>query len=491
MAIKRLYDTLVGATVRVNQLVENGNFESTGGWNIPNSYTTTASDGVLSITVNNTNYHLSIIKTGLFVTPLHKCAMFVSVKPSKTIDVFFRINDNTTLFSRSATANSWNLLSGIAIAPDANTSAFQLFIARDQLVAGDVIEVKNIMLIDLTAEFGSTIADYLYSLETATAGAGIAKLREWGFLTGEYIPYNPGSLESVEATAHKMVGFNQWDEEWELGTFSTTTGLPASAAYQIRSKNYTPIFPGTTYFARISTSGLFAWFYDSEKNFIYPNANITNTTFVTPDNARYMRIATYASSIQTTQYRGDICVNLSSSRNGEYEPYHEYTYDLGTDTLRGLFKLDAENNLYADGDTKASDGTVTRKYQEIDLGTLDWVYANSEFSTTNAPSGIKLNMGYAPSGICSKYVITNWQADGDKILFFANNGRVYVHDSAYTDAATFKSAMSGVMLVYEASTPTTEQSTPFTNPQICDPDGTEEYVTSNGVPVGHETRYQL
>ena len=243
---------------------------------------------------------------------------------------------------------------------------------------------------DLTDYFGSTIADYLYSLEQATAGAGVAKLKEWGFLTGEYIPYNAGSLECVEATAHVMR--------------------------------------------------------DADENIIG-------------------------------------------------------NYSLGTDTLRGLFKLDSNNNLYADGDTKTSDGTVTRKYGVVDLGTLNWtktVASNIDVGYVYQ-TGLALSVSGSLNCILSKYQLldkiglsANVVAYGsglDKVAFRSSNKNMYIIDSSYADAESFKAAMSGVYLVYELATPTTEQSTPFTNPQICDPDGTEEYVTSNGVPVGHETEY--
>lgn len=234
-------------------------------------------------------------------------------------------------------------------------------------------------LINLTQKYGSSIADYLYNLETATAGAGIAKLREWGFLTEEYIPYNEGSLESVETTAHVMR--------------------------------------------------------DADENIIG-------------------------------------------------------NYDLGTDTLRGLFKLDSNNNLYADGDTKTSDGTVTRRYGVVDFGTLNWTYwqAQSLFYVEIPTKAQGTN-----NFITSKYPTLQSGGYGEltdkQIVGSQTNSYIYVKDSSYTDAATFTAAMSGVYLVYELATPTTEQSTPFTSPQICDPDGTEEYVTSNGVPVGHETKY--
>ena len=77
-------------------------------------------------------------------------------------------------------------------------------------------------------------------------------------------------------------------------------------------------------------------------------------------------------SLTVTGGGADTCVHLTWSgyRNGEYEPYEKHSYPLdSTLTLRGIPKLDANNNLYYDGDTYESDGTVTRKYGIVDLGT--------------------------------------------------------------------------------------------------------------------------
>jgi hypothetical protein len=73
--------------------------------------------------------------------------------------------------------------------------------------------------------------------------------------------------------------------------------------------------------------------------------------------------------------------------------------------------------------------------------------------------------------------------------FFAFADNVIVRDDAYADATAFKAAMSGVMLVYELATPTTEEAAPYQHLQQCDPNGTEEFVSTGIVPVGHETRY--
>jgi len=166
-------------------------------------------------------------------------------------------------------------------------------------------------------------------------------------------------------------------------------------------------------------------------------------------------------------------------------------------TLRGIPKLDANNNLYYDGDTYASDGTVTRRYGVVDLGTLDWTYNSTYDFFASSYLSTKTGVANQISNIlCGKYTtVASKYANGvpslpDKsILVAAENQYIRVKDSTYTDAATLKTAMSGVYLVYELATPTTESADPYTNPQIVDPDGTEEYVTSNSVPVGHVTKY--
>lgn len=96
-------------------------------------------------------------------------------------------------------------------------------------------------------------------------------------------------------------------------------------------------------------------------------------------------------------------------------------------TLRGVPKLDSNNKLYYDGDIYAPDGTVTRRY------------------------GVRAYQS------------------GDESL---------------TDAIT-----DGTNTVYKLTTATTETAQPYHEIQICNPDGTEEYVSTGIVPVGHESKY--
>ena len=289
--------------------------------------------------------------------------------------------------------------------------------------------ISNGQLFDLTAMLGPTIADYIYGLEQNTEGAGVAWFRK--LFPKDYYAYDAGTLLSVKTTAHKEVGFNQWDEEWEVGSYDNTTGEKTAVPNIIRSKNYIPVVPDTVYYSYSPLDCFFTrLFYDASKNYIGYVAS-QNGTFTTPANACFMRFR-MESSYGTT-YNHDICINLSwdGERDGEYEPYEANTYALDDVELRGIPKLDASNNLYYDGDSYAPDGTVTRKYA------------------------------------------TRAYEEGD-----ATDGSTMITDGTNT--------------VYKLDTPTTESADPYTETQICNDFGVEEFVDSRTVPmpVGANALYQ-
>lgn len=348
-------------------------------------------------------------------------------------------------------------------------------------------------LFDLTKMFGSTIADYIYSIEQSQAGAGVAWFKK--LFPKDYYPYNAGELLSVEGLQrHDTVGFNQWDEEWEVGDISTSTGEDATATNRIRSKGFIHCLPNVQYCFTASDeslgTALLPFFYDADKQFISVGSwsNVQNVQ-ATPQNCHYMRFkesATYG-----TTYNHDICINLSDpSRNGEYEPYEKHSYPLDSSlTLRGIPKMDASNNLYYDGDEYTSDGKVKRKYGVVDLGTLKWTYDIGGFKTSI--SGRK----YVSADGKINYVLPlsytyQYELTDDKTISFSTVGtKIRIKDSSYATTDAFKAAMSGVMLVYELATPTTETAEPFQFTQIIDDFGTEEFVSTGIVPVGHKTRY--
>lgn len=198
-----------------------------------------------------------------------------------------------------------------------------------------------------------------------------------------YEPYNAGELIPAKTTALKTTGFNQWDEEWEVGYINSNTGENQSASDAIRSKNYIDAFPSTTYYIKtnytLSLNRPAISFYDANKVFINGYVVGRNSAeFTTPAKAAYIRFA--IGTIAPT-YNHDICVNLSWSgtRNGTYEPYEEHTLQLPITTLTGKLNGEGESvvvfpngmhkfdRIYmSGGKTYGEVGGETRAYQSGD-----------------------------------------------------------------------------------------------------------------------------
>lgn len=363
--------------------------------------------------------------------------------------------------------------------------------------------------IDLTQMFGSAIADYIYSLEQANAGAGVAWFRK--LFPKPYYAYDAGTLMSVKTSANITTGFNQWDEEWEVGKIDASTGANVPQSNRIRSKNYIPVLPSTTYYF-LSNNVLAEWFeYDANKNFLrYVSPDIKDTTFTTGNDCYYRRFCMY--SAYGTTYNHDICINLSwdGERDGEYEPYVSHQYALDPDLeLRGIPKLDSDNSLYYDGDTYKSDGTVTRRYGiRVLNGTEDWHSPDSSghcwYQDDSIMRSNKTGVPYSQTMISTVKVVNNSYAFGDvtEPAVTAWGGTTASDDNYWYFAApnventptAIKEylAANPVAIVYMLTTPTTETADHYQTPQIVDDFGTEEFVDTRDVPipVGHDTTYQ-
>ena len=491
-------DAIVGGTVAWNQLVQNGNFADASGWTT-SSVGLSVANNVATLTALSTIATAASLYRNVSIPRVsgHKYLFHIEITPSVQTTVRAVYDGYGIVGDTSINANTKTELTAIGTSTASNTGFLYLYVNRgDAMSEGDTVKVENLYIIDLTLMFGSTIADYIYSLEQANAGAGVAWFKK--LFPKDYYEYNEGELISISGLqSHGMVGFNQWDEEWESGSYNITTGEKAVDANNIRSKNRIPVVPNTTYYFRQETATSNALlFYDASGNYISYLSRTGNNSFSTPENAYFMSF--YLSSGYGTTYKNDICINLhwSGTRDGEYEPYVKHSYPLDSSlTLRGIPKQDENGELYYDGDRYLPDGTVERRCAEVDLGDLQWIYSGT--------SGQEYF--YAPLTIIAKnYSSENIPIVSDRYTQMqysslnGHNGAIGISSSgnyikvcnlAYDNATDFKTAMSGAMITYEVATPTTEQADPYQTPQIVDDWGTEEYVTESIVPVGHVTKY--
>ncbi len=375
-----------------------------------------------------------------------------------------------------------------------------LYIQGGTAITGTVKVYPQI--IDLTIMFGSTIADYIYSLETATPGAGVAWFKK--LFPKPYYAYNAGTLYSVKTSKAINVGFNQWDEEYVANGYYNASGAWTSGNI-LSSKNPIPVIPDATYYiSNDKWGGVTYW--DVDMNFISRNNAISK--FTVPSNCHYIHF-NMTSSYGTT-YNHDICINLSwdGSRDGEYEPYEVNEYAIDDVVLRGIPKLDANNKLYYDGDEYASDGTVNRRYNRIVLdGTTSGRKVANLYQTGGGIYYAVVNIAtYGENGtdlICDKifsaYVTVSL---GGCYITNAGKNIVLTHPDQTLDTVEKWNTWlqsNNITIDYKLATPTDSTAEPFTSPMIVNDFGTEsfndaDYDASNRdveIPVGHDTEYPI
>lgn len=248
-----------------------------------------------------------------------------------------------------------------------------------------IVDDDSDMVIDLTALFGMEIADYLYTLESGTAGAGVALFRK--IFNADYYPYTAITLMSAKPTSK-----------------------------------------------------------------VIKDAN--NQTIV--------------------------------------------TYPFGGAELRGLFKKDADGNIYADGDIYEADGTIQRIY-----GSITFDGSTGEFWQLSVSGGVNRfliqvnDMKSDVSGrfqvLCNRGIFarTGNPVNGYFGFYDTSSKFFYIPEQTITTVSDFKTwlASNNLTIYYPIDTPTTESSTAYDNPQMVG--AIEEFTDIRIIkmPCGHDTIY--
>lgn len=488
---------IIGGSVAFNQLVLNGNFVDTSSWETINSNLSVQGNVGTLVGTSADSYSQQAYTPNIG----HKYLACLDIKLNGTY-----ASDYVGLWMYGCKLQG-SSQTYCQLRPNfSNVSSFQKIIKVVECVSSSVylyriynnntdvsINIKNAQFLDLTQMFGSTIADYIYSLEQANAGSGVAWFKR--YFPKEYYAYNSGELVSVKTQGKKITHFNQWDEEWELGAIDLANGQDISSSTYFRSKNYTNIIPSTLYYSK-SASAIYGCFYDANKGFISAFSN-DNTPFETPSNAYYVRFYT-----QGTTYNHDICINFhyDGERDGEYEPYDSETYACDDIELRGIPQLDENNNLTFEGDEYANDGNVKRKIIEYTFtGQEACSIVAGDYPLFQVDIGDTILKATTTSALFSakwKISFISASVQNEWVAEISYGHYVYFQPpTSITTTEQLLAEITGLKLVAELVTPTDENSIPFTEVQECDNWGTEEWLAPTTdtrpceVPVGHETDY--
>ena len=525
--IKFLEEDIVGGTVCWNQFVQNGDFtDDTDNWQVYPSGggTLTVTNNIATFTMNQTSSAKAVMQQVNKIPVDHvvlwgcdvktttdnaKTAVFIYYNSSKTV----ASNINTRLWLASPEIgydDTWHNRSIITRNADANAQYILVGTASGTTATNVTVEFKNVQLFDLTQMFGTEIADYILELEQSEKGVGVAWFRK--YFPYSFYDYNAGEILSVEGISQKkIIGKNLLPMNIQTGSYkyNMTISINSDKSFYVNKPD------GTGWGeAEISRIFLYAGTYTLiEEDDSSQNAEIAcyNENDILVTDTRYSKIRVFdipQNGYYTFKYwRSAAATNVltkmsllygdMSLSDYSYESYYENIYPLDSSlTLKGILKLDDNKNLYYDGDIYKPDGTVERRYGVVDLGTLAWTVQTAETGVFKSSALSNLTIKVANSIIaniiCDRFISSPAASPmPNNAISISSIGMLFVKDSEYANvsAADFKSAMSGVMLVYELATPITEQAQPYASSQLIDDWSTEEYITDSIVPVGHETNY--
>ena len=284
--------------------------------------------------------------------------------------------------------------------------------------------------------------------------------------SGDPSPTNVRPITGWTNADVKVNGKNFTPSNWVAGTLGSTANGVINVSSSTAYRNRDIQLPAGTYtFSSESNHNSFALYIYSWNGTKYVLNESKSKTFVTTgvktrtiDEGELVGVVIRRSEIAG----GDDIANIKfqielGTTATAYEPYtgHTTPVPLGQ-TVYG-------------GTVDVVTGLLTVTHKAVDLGTMTWTL--SQASGTNyfrSPvlSGAKIAVGGQTSAMCSAYK----PISGVSLSYFLSQNNVawtapsnissynpyaVIRDDRYSDAATFKTAVSGVLLVYELATPQT------------------------------------
>lgn len=202
LTANRTLEKLIGVSCAFNQLVQNGNFEDTSNWASSNiTYgTINASNNALEMSIVNVppnSYTPFVSQSPFTMLANHKYFIGFDFSSPYLTDVRVETQGGSGVSIPLSKTGSFERLDIIYTrTSDSINSSLNVYprYSSGNWADGDKWYIKNVNVIDLTAMFGSEVADYLYTLESNTAGSGIALFRQ--LFPEDYYAYQTATLIS-------------------------------------------------------------------------------------------------------------------------------------------------------------------------------------------------------------------------------------------------------------------------------------------------------
>ena len=275
-----------------------------------------------------------------------------------------------------------------------------------------------------------------------------------------YSPYsNLCPIHGTDKVTITTAGKNLFDEEWELGIISNSTGQNAPSTTSIRTKNYIPISPNsqcTISWENSDTANIYAlsMMYKADKSFSrYYSAFIRTFTFVPQHGECYVRFYLYNSTTPLPQ-----CMINFGGTKLPYTPYR-----TPSQTVLTLPQTVYTGTIGSEGGESRSAELTVNNAKTINYnGTGSVPYVWLAFQ-----DGKGGNADTQGNCITSMYPMSN-QTFYDKHAKMYGTG-IEIYDSDFTDRETALALLTNFVAVYKLRNP---QTFTITSPSIPTPTGT-------------------
>ena len=307
-----------------------------------------------------------------------------------------------------------------------------------------IYEMLNNLLPEETAEGNPISITDASGLNAKTCSVDLLPIQDLSH--GEPSPTNICPISGRNSVKVKRMGVNQWDEQWESGSYRSADGTPSVDNSRIRSKNRVEVLSDSMYLVTLASTIIFM--YDATDTYLgYKSVN--GSGIITPitwyANAKYIRFSVGSSTNPITTYTSGIAINYPSTET-DYEPYQgeTYTETLGqtvyggkVDFVSGEGQIDyrsIDENSFSSVNTSSSSGGL--HWTDVVIG---YTPTNIVCDRLARKDG---NSGWSSTTPCISYV----ESGGSKLL------RIYCSEGSISD---FKTAYAGLQIVFSRETPAT------------------------------------
>lgn len=475
-----LVHTLNGVSRVENNIITNGNFDNGNGWTfVTASGSYSVADNIAKIIMGGNTQVFQLFKSGsglgFSYVAGHTYLVFANVKCSATYDfkvVQYETGNTHVGGAITASANQWTLVPSLFTAGasgqfETNLQSFSF------MENGDIIEVKEFVVTDLTLYFNGGTIQTLTEIQSKYPEL----LEPRAYNAGEIVDSTYTSVTSVGANMLNPTVFK--NRLVELGGTDNEDGTVTIQASALQ---------GNTIWENTSGESVISVKLTGTNSADYANLLIiytdgTNTTlritasgtWITSTSGKTVKSIVGMWATGSTTFVVSQCGIFIGSTT-TWSDYMTDTLSIPSVTLRSAGSVSDTLDVES--------GEVTRCIGSVDLSTLSFVY-NSDLEVWYAPyasgvpfSSARKNLLYHV-GTSESYLAMN--ADKAMLGYYMNDGtasgaeRIYIRNGSSTIAPT------GVFY-YELATPTTESVSPVLNNTLKIETGGTVYAEQSNEP---------